>query len=502
MQNTSMIRSVFSNWAGHMVFIIGGFILPRLISDHLGQERLGVWDFGWSSVSYFQLLSVGVASAVNRYVAKYRATDQWVEMSTSVSCCACIFTCSAMIGVLITIGLVGMLQRIAPLTFLPYLEEIRILILCLGLTASIDLFMPTYTGVISGSQRYDLLALIESGCYFLLMAMIAILLFRGSGLSFMGGSVLCMRAVEALLKRFVAKKLCPMLRLSISLVRRQEMKKVFIYGSKSMLGTLASMGLYQGSNIIIAYLLGPAAVAVYSRSMALVLNSNKILFHYGRVFVPAASNFQASGDIESLRNLILKGSRNGAFIALPMALVMGFLGKNLLTLWMGSGYSEFPILTILALGIFFSQSQSSTYHILLGMNRHGKASLSAIAGAILSLVISILLVRVGHYGLTGVATSVSVVIAMQYLLIVPRLIKNAVGISISKYFIGTYSMPVLLCLPFAVCLAGTKLLAGQNDLRILGLGISLGGLCLLTTYWMWAIPFDIKRKIWEYVGRY
>jgi len=64
-----LVSNVIFNWGGHFVFIIAGFIMPRMIDRRLGQEILGIWDFAWSLVSYFQIVGMGIGSSVNRFVA-------------------------------------------------------------------------------------------------------------------------------------------------------------------------------------------------------------------------------------------------------------------------------------------------------------------------------------------------------------------------------------------------------------------------------------------------
>src|SRR6476469_9566988 len=67
------VWNVLASWAGHFVFIIAGFIMPRQIDRYVGQVGLGVWDFGWTAVNYFFIAQIGVGVSVNRYVARYRA---------------------------------------------------------------------------------------------------------------------------------------------------------------------------------------------------------------------------------------------------------------------------------------------------------------------------------------------------------------------------------------------------------------------------------------------
>jgi len=70
-----MAWNIIVSWAGQFVFIVAGFIMPRMIDRNLGQETLGIWDFSWSMVTYFGLIQVGIGSSVNRYVARYPAAS-------------------------------------------------------------------------------------------------------------------------------------------------------------------------------------------------------------------------------------------------------------------------------------------------------------------------------------------------------------------------------------------------------------------------------------------
>src|SRR4030088_142418 len=79
------VWNVLASWAGHFVFIVAGFIMPRQIDRHVGQVGLGVWDFGWTAVNYFSLAQIGVGVSVNRYVARYRAARDNEGLSRLIS---------------------------------------------------------------------------------------------------------------------------------------------------------------------------------------------------------------------------------------------------------------------------------------------------------------------------------------------------------------------------------------------------------------------------------
>ena len=80
-----LVRNVIFSWLSYSVFIVIGFIIPRLISDNLGQTDLGIWDFAWSLVSFFGLIQVPIGTSMARYVAKYRRQGNSRRLSESVS---------------------------------------------------------------------------------------------------------------------------------------------------------------------------------------------------------------------------------------------------------------------------------------------------------------------------------------------------------------------------------------------------------------------------------
>lgn len=99
-----MVGNIIASWAGHFVFIVAGFVMPRLVNDMLGRELLGVWDFAWSLVAYFSLVEAGVASSVNRYVARYRVEDDSDSINRTVSSALFIVGLAGLLVILLSVG--------------------------------------------------------------------------------------------------------------------------------------------------------------------------------------------------------------------------------------------------------------------------------------------------------------------------------------------------------------------------------------------------------------
>ena len=179
---TSMTRSVLSNWVGHFVFMAVGFILPRLISDQIGAEAMGLWDLGWSFVSYTALLSLDIVGAITRYVARYRATADWRGLSEAVSSSLALLCGSCALGMIATGVFVLFVPSFVPQDCTITLVEARHMVVVLGVSAALQLPLNVFNGLISGCGRFDLKNAIRVSVRIVELVVMALLLLRGHGL--------------------------------------------------------------------------------------------------------------------------------------------------------------------------------------------------------------------------------------------------------------------------------------------------------------------------------
>ena len=147
-------RGLGVSWVAQFIQIAAGFIVPRWIDHGLGRETLGVWDLGWSFVSYLTLLEAGIGCSVNRHVALYRAEGDTAGVNRVVSSVATVQR-----GVsLIILGLTALIAVTLPhyLRGQPasLLHDGRLVVIILGLSVALSLSGSIYTGVLSGCHRW------------------------------------------------------------------------------------------------------------------------------------------------------------------------------------------------------------------------------------------------------------------------------------------------------------------------------------------------------------
>ena len=152
---TGHARNVLANWAGSMVFVVSGFVVPRFIDSHMGSELLGIWDLGWSLVAYVSLLSLGIASAVNRYVSRHRATGTWSDLNRTTNSCLAVLLAAGGLGLVLTVAFVFAVPWLMSESAAGLQATARWVILALGCSAALQLPASVFNGVITGCERFD-----------------------------------------------------------------------------------------------------------------------------------------------------------------------------------------------------------------------------------------------------------------------------------------------------------------------------------------------------------
>lgn len=492
-----MAKNVLASWAGHLVLVVGGFIMPRLIDDRVGQTALGVWDFGWSLVSYFGLAEVGVGSSVNRYIAKYRAAGDNAGVNRTVSSVMAIQWLAALLVVALTAAATWSAPMLLSERLGGLLNEARWVILFLGLGLAVQMAFNGYVGVITGCHRWDLHNAINSTVYLVTTLGMVVVLAQGGGLKGLAMTHFVGTALGETTRAWLAHRVCPELRIRRRDARWDVGVRLLKFGGKTMLGTVSSLLLYQANSLLVVSHLGAAALAAYSRPLALVRHVRTFVSKFAFTLVPMASSLHATGQAAEVRDLMMETGRYAAYIALPPLVFAALMGDLILRVWMGPGYELGTVLTILALGHLVTTSQQPLVNVLAGMNAHLPVSVAECIGSLIAVGLSALALGPLGLGLHGAAAA----------LVLPLLLLNGVfvtiyacrrlGVPVSGYLVAAWRGPLAAMVPFATTLALTRLLLQDRPGLCLLAGVAAGGLVVAAIYWQWVLPRSAKALLWS-----
>jgi O-antigen/teichoic acid export membrane protein len=496
----SVARSVVANWTGQAVTVISGFVLPRLINDSISPAALGVWDFGWSMGSIISISELGMGSSACHHFAHFRALGDWKRLNSVLSAALAVVLCMAMMAA----GITGVICALTPRFLHPQTSELvscaQWMVVASGAAAALRMITQLYTGVLVGSHRFDLVNLSEVMADVSMVCAIFVSLLSGWGLRVMAICIISRQLFDLFVKRALAHRLCPALHLRLRWSDRVHLREVVVYGGKTLAATVATIVLNQAVVTIIMGFAGPAAVAMFSRPMALIRNTTSIVTGYTRVLVPRAGEFQAQGNQAGLANLLIDGTRNCLFVSLPIVVLLLAFGRPLLTVWMGKAYANPTVLVILCVGYLPFLAQRSTWHILFGMGVHGLVSVASLGGAFASVALGFLFIGFFQWGLPGASLAVALPMCIVNLWITPFAACRTAKCSPRRYLVGSLTRPCKAVFPFLAVLIAIRILIPNQVYASMLAALVIGVPVLAISYWHTCLPHhtgDRIRPAWQ-----
>ncbi len=493
--------NVLTSWAAHSLYIAAGFILPRLIDERLGQDRLGVWDFAWSFVGYFSLVQVGVISSINRYVAKFRAAGDLAGLNRAVSSVSCVLAAMAVIIVALALGAALLFGSLWSGRLGTFLHDAQLVVLLLGASTAAEVALAGFAGVVTGCHRWDL----HNGaygvtCVLQTTAMIAVVVL-GGGLPALAAAHAGGELTGRILRVWLAYRLCPGLHIRVRLARWGAAREMLHFGSKVFIPQIGDLLLNQTISVLILSGLGTGALAIFSRPRSLLRHADALVSKLAFVVAPTISSLDATQQLAETRDLFIRAARYGVYIALPLILGLAILGRPLLWIWMGPDYARGTLLIILALGSLASITQQPVLSVLFGLNSHGRAGLLNCAASLSAVGLAYIAVNRLQWGLVGAALAVAIPLTITGGVLVPLLACRRLQLSPVRYVRQVWWPPAARCLPFACCLLASRTLLDGRPLWEVAAGLAAGIPLLLASYYRHVVPMSLKALVAEKLSR-
>jgi O-antigen/teichoic acid export membrane protein len=494
-----LARNVMASWAGHLVFLVAGFVMPHQIDQRIGQVGLGIWDFGWTVVNYFFLAQIGVGVSVNRYVARYRAARDADGLNRMMSSVMLLQLGAAAIVLLLTAATAMWLPALFQAHLGGQSHVATMVIALLGTSIAVRMVTQGFSGVITGCHRWDLHNFLTSGAYAVTVTAMLTALWKGYGLIGISAVYLAGTALGEMVRVVLAFRICPELRVSVKRASRTEARALIAFGAKLSAFDAVKIVVAQMMSLLVLGQIGVLTLAVYSRLCALIRHTENIASKYTLPLTPTASSLQGIGRHDEVRDLLVGSTRITAYLVFPMLLCMAIVGDDVLQIWMGPRYDPTFVLPLMAIGTMFPLSQQALYTILIGLNLHGRFATLHSIGALLSLVGSVVAVRWLHWDLLGfVIVGLVVTNAASVLMAIDTC--RRLKIPVRQYFVQAYGGPLTCSIPFAVALLVVSFAFDGHPVQTLAMAAFVGVVVLLPLYWRVAPP-EIRAKIVDALTR-
>lgn len=431
-----------------MVTIVITILLTPYILKNLGQERYGIYNIVFGIMNYLVLLEFGIRGAVARFAAKYIQTNDSESLSSVIS--TSIFF-SLIIGP-ISIGL-SVLIGYAALDFFnvspEYHTQTLILFVASGINLMLSFLCYSLSGVLIGSNRYDLQNL-EIIITNLLRAVLIIVFFASGWISLISWAVAIVFATGAgLVYLFViAFYIQPGLKIGYKNLKMRNIKEMLNFGGWNILLQVSGFLTASGNPLIIGRLLGSSMVPFYSIPYMLVTRLQAAVSAMTSTLMPHAASTLNTGDTNFLAYLLKRGTYTASLLIFPLGGCLLVMCKSLFRVWLPEEYESYWIIyAILMIAYFGSITQTTSYFVLLGGGNIKWMSIVYVGVAVAIIGLSILFVGVFKMGIIGAAFALVIPRFISTCIFQPLYASSQAKLNILTFLWQSYSMPLLCSLP-------------------------------------------------------
>ena len=487
-------RNVAFAWGGHLVNIAAGFIMPRLISDRLGQTTLGIWDFAWSLVGYFGIVQLGLGGSVQRYVARYRAREDWRGLSRSVSTIGLFLRIAGWLAFLFALVTAWWILPLFHQKLGQELNAVQLVVMILGAEIAVGLMFTTYGGILVGCHRWDIQNTLNAACDGATTVGMIVAVLLGGRLPSLALVHFLASAATDVIRWRIAHQVCPELKVNYRLANLQTWLEQARFSAKNLIPRIAGLLSNQSLSILITICLGPAALAIYSRPRNLVRQVQALAAKFGYILIPTASSLQAKADGANLRAIFSDSAFFLSSLLMPVAAALVIFGDSLIGLWMGKAYICGGLMAIMALGSFAAWVQEPIWSILTGMNQHGKLALVRLAGAVCSATLVAIALVLFKWNLLAAAIGFVLPQAIVDGIITPQMACRRLSLPLRRYYWESLLKPLLCVTPYALCLLLARFTLNESAWYAAAFAL-LGMVVLASAYWRIILPVRLKRTI-------
>jgi O-antigen/teichoic acid export membrane protein len=441
--------NVVMNWIAMAVGMVVPFFLTPFVVKSLGPTAYGVWILAVSTVSYLNLLDLGMRSAIIRFVSKAESQSK-VEDAKNAIRTALWFRILIAAGVgVISVGLAVVFPHMFKVPAdLHHAGRVTVLFCALGV--AITLISGVYGAVLASINRFDVLSTISMLQTVARAGGVLLILRSGHGLVSLAYWEFTTILLGGVATTCIALKIFPNCRVRVMRPNMETLRMLASYSVTTFIWMIAVQIIINTDNMVIGAFLSVGVVSFYSIGGSLIAYSGQVVSSMSTTFTPLASGLEASSRFAELRKLLIRGTQASLAISLPISLTLLLRGKTFIGLWMGPQYSEISgtVLQILIIAQISSVTTNTAGSIMMAIGKHKPVALWTVVEASVNLGLSIVLVKT--IGIYGVAWGTSISNALLNLLFWPRYIRKVLGVSERTFLLDGCAKVMLCSIPFGI----------------------------------------------------
>ena len=448
-----VLQGSASNMVRVLLSMLVSLVLPPFLVHRMTLAEYGAWVLILQLSGYITLLDFGLQTAIGKFVAEYDASGERDASRRLLSTAFTMLSVVALAGCLVTAVMTWSVPQLFHQMPPALVPEVRWALLIIGASTALTLPFGTFLATFTGLQQYLFPTIVATASRVGSAAGLIILLYLHGTLEQLA-IVMAAFNVAAAASQFYGWRRFVQPRVAFSFLSfdRGSAVQLAKYGGALSIWTL-SMFLISGLDIVIVGHFDYPNTGFYGVATSV---TNFMLLIVGSIFgpiLPAVSSIQAGSNPSNIGELVIRVTRYCTLLLCLLGLPLLVGAYPLLSLWVGHQYAVRSAfyLEMLVLGNVVRQLTYPYVLVVVATGRQHLATLSAIAEAMVNVLVSVLLVtRIGAVGvaigtLVGAFVSLSMHVAVSM-----RFTQATIRIRRSRYVFRGLLRPLLCLAPSLV----------------------------------------------------
>lgn len=428
-----VLRNTLYNIAGRFWALLVGLFLTPYIIHRIGVERFGIWAIVGIITGYFGLLDLGVGMSFVKYIAQYYTKKDYESINRVINT-GCVFylalAIAASAAAILFTGPIVSLLKIPPEL---HDEAVFVLIIGVVLFAAANA-VSVFHAVQSALQRMDISNKVSIAVSIANVGGTVFFLEKGYGLKGLVINNVIVFAIATMINITVASKILPELRFRLSYISREMMRRLFSFGFRMQIAKISGITTMQIDKVLIAYFLSIGMVTYFQLGSSVVYYAASLAGLLVSALMPAFTEIEARGERGVLIDAYLRSSKYLTFVIAPLFVFIAVAAPYIMAAWMGQDYGKSAmVIRILAAGWAVNTVAQVSASVCMAIDRPQFMARGSIVIIVLSLVLSVILIKLyGFYGAAWGTTTALLIGTCYFIMILQKVLAVALKKLISS----------------------------------------------------------------------
>lgn len=413
--------NIFSKFTNTFIRLLQ---VPLLI-HFLGVEDLGRWTVLYTIPSWLGFANLGFGSAganqMSMFIAEGNLNGARKVFSTTIA----------------TITLITIFGSIICILIVPFIrwdvllktnevrnKELYLSVIWMCITIFISFYNEAFLGIFRAAHKTHFAVLLSSTLPWLNLLCMFVVLNFSTSFDYIALSLLLSNILFLAIYAILSKKAMPEISFSLKFVEFKNFKYLFRKGFAFQAFPVGNALLIQGNIIIVQFILGPVAVALYSTAKTLVNTIKQAMDVISQATWPELSHVIGANDMKRAALIHRAGVSLSIVVSVFGVIALALFGEKIYSLWVGKSILlPFHLLLLFLIPMPLQSLWVTSSVVHMASNKHEGLAVRYILATLISSIVSIFLTYT--FGIGGAAISIGI----MDIILIPYVIKNSLNIT-------------------------------------------------------------------------